>query len=237
VLVTIVNHQHNANAVALKSGFAPLARAVLIDSGSQVEPEYAASFDRRLPNVYYSGLLNSAFELASALKPSDPMLFICSDVVVSDAAVLVARVESAFSDPGLQVYAPASRGSSYAQMWPRQSRALRKVSFVEGFCFAARRQVLARLCPVDVAVNCFGYGLDMYLGYEALRLGGYSAVDDAVEVHHPVATGYDSSAAVRQQDAWSATLPQSARRFMNLAQHPAFRSGPGRALLRVLCAQ
>jgi hypothetical protein len=236
MLAVVVNHNHTANAVALKESLGRRVKTLLLDSGSALEPEHATAFDRLLPNVYYSGLLNAAVGLASDMDPADPLLFVCSDVVIPDVELLVTRIGSAFSDRRLHVYAPVSHGARHPQLRPRESDALRKVSFVEGFCFAATKRVLDRICPVDVSVNRLGWGIDICLGYQAVRLGGYSAVDDVVEVEHPVETGYDRQIAAEQMSDWFGRMPASARRYAQLARRRRFREGVGYGMVRLLYA-
>lgn len=62
VIVSIVNHNLNQNAIELKLGFKNFCETILIDSGSNITPDEKIQFDYLLPNVYYSGLMNKAFE-------------------------------------------------------------------------------------------------------------------------------------------------------------------------------
>jgi hypothetical protein len=232
LLTAIVNHNRNANAIALRQGFAPLSPVVLIDSGSAIAEEERAWFDECLPNVYYSGLLNRTCAFANALPDDDALLLICSDVEIDQPETLVARLTEAFRDPSVMVWGPTSLGSPHPQMWPRTTGQIRQVSFVEGFCFAARKSLLARVCPVDLAVNRYGWGIDVLLGYLAASLGGRSLVDDGIEVRHPITTGYAIPEARAQRDAWFARLSPRARRFRQLATLPGVREGLG---CRLLC--
>ncbi len=232
MLTAIINHNCNANAIALRKGFQALSPVVLIDSGSALAEAERSGFDECLPNVYYSGLLNRACEYAHDLPDDDVLLLICSDVEIEHPASLLASLAEAFRDPSVMVWGPVSLGSPHPQMWPRSGGRRRQVSFVEGFCFAARKSLLARVCPVDVAVNRFGWGIDVLLGYLAASLGGRSLVDDTIEVRHPVTTGYAIPAARAQRDAWFAGLPSRAGWFRRLATLPGLREGPG---CRLLC--
>jgi hypothetical protein len=234
MLAVIVNHNQNANAIKLRREFAAHAPTRLVDSGSRIAPEELPWFDEVLPNVYYSGLLNRAYELAQPLDGATPVLFICSDVLIASPAHLVARLEQAFRNPQVEAWAPSSLGSGFRQMWPRAGQRLRSASFVEGFCFAARKRLLAGLCPVDVATNALGWGLDVQLGYLAARYGGASVVDDGVEVIHPRGSGYDTAAARRQNKAWLERLSPEARRYSRFAKEPLFCGGAGLWLIRLM---
>lgn len=232
----IVNHACNANAVSLKQRFAPLLPTRLIDSGTpQIEAHWRDAFDECLPNVYYGGLFNragaQAAELVAAGQPLAPMVMVCSDVEVDDAAAFVDRLRSAFAQPAVEVWAPSSTGSGHPQMWPEPGAGLRRVSFVEGFCFAARARTWAELCPVDQSVNRLGWGYDVALGVLAARRGGHSVVDTRLEVRHPRSTGYDTRAASTERHAWFDRMPAAARLYRTLATVPGFRSGAGCALL------
>ncbi len=238
MLAVIANHNHNANAIALREGFRSVLGndAILIDSGSDIAESERQHFDDCQKNIYYSGLLNCAFEHSANLAADDPILFICSDVEIADPSAMVARVRQVFTDIRLKVWGPSSFGSGHPQMWPRGQGKLRVVSFVEGFCFAARKEVLARICPVDLSINRLGWGLDKQLGYFAGLEEGYCAVDDGVEVFHPKETGYNTEEASKQRHAWNKGFHVSARCFQVLATMPGFRAGPGCGLLRNLTA-
>ncbi len=232
MLTAILNHQCNGNALTMGRGFAALGPTLLIDSGSQLTDAERAGFDDCLPNVYYSGLVNQVWQRAAPLAGDDVILLICSDVEVDEPGHLLARLTTAFRDPAVQLWGPCSTGSPHPQMWPRGSGGTRQVSFVEGFCFAARKSLLDRVCPVDLEVNRLGWGIDVLLGYHAARQGGISLVDDAVEVHHPVTTGYGIAQARAQRNAWFAGFSPRARRFRQLATLPLLREGWG---CRLLC--
>lgn len=234
MLTVIINHEHNANAVELRLAFEAHGPVKLIDSGSTISVDDRRHFDDCLPNVYYTGLLNRAAELAAGLPATDPVLVICSDVEISNPGELLACLRSAFTAPGHAVWAPSSRGSDLPQMWPESGGGLKRVSFVDGFCFAARRELLTTLCPVDLAVNRLGWGLDVHLGYLATRQRHYSLVDHRVSVHHPLGSGYSDGAATVQWETWASTLPRSARFYHRWALRPRFRYGRCHYLLRAL---
>ena len=231
MLTAIVNHACNGNAIALRRGFAAWSPVVSIDSGSNLTTEERPWFDDCLPNVYYSGLVNRAFEHAATLADHDILLLLCSDVEVADPAHLLRRLTEAFRDPAVQLWGPCSSGSPHPHMWPKGSGGTRQVSFIEGFCFAARKSLLARVCPVDLEVNRLGWGIDVLLGYHAARQGGKSLVDDATEVRHPITTGYGVQEARAQRNTWFGSISPRARRFRQLATLPGVRAGWGCQLL------
>jgi len=233
LLVAVVNHEQQAGARRLVEAFRPHATVIALDSGSRLAPHERALFDACLPNVYYAGLLNEAVRALAAAPAREILYFVCSDVVVPDAARAVRLACDAFADPRVGVYAPSATRSGHPQMLARGG-GLREAAFVEGFCFAARRDVLAALCPVDLSENRLGWGLDRQLGYLALRAGLRSVVDHRLTVVHEGSSGYDTAEAGRQRDAWVATLEAPARRFHWLASQAPLKGFVGAHLLRVL---
>jgi hypothetical protein len=230
LLVAVVNHGHADAALALGRAFRSAAEVVLIDSGSSLSPDQARGFDLVLPNVYYAGLLNAAAALAARLR-ADHLYLVCSDVRFSDCALAVRRAEAAFDRPGVGVYAPSARGSVHRQMSGRAGGRLRPVAFVDGFCFAARCDLLRELCPVDTALNALGHGLDVQLGYLAMRRGLASVVDDELTVEHPLGSGYHQGEARRQWRRWARTaLTARARLFHWLVELGAVGSPAGLAV-------
>jgi hypothetical protein len=97
---------------------------------------------------------------------------------------------------------------------------LRRVTFVDGFCFATRAHLLRRLCPIDTQVNLRGWGLEVQFGYLARHTDLRTVVDDSIEVQHPRSTGYCRKAAWRERGAWQARLPARVRLFHRLARRP-----------------
>jgi hypothetical protein len=217
MLLVIINHGQNQAAIALKAAFAPHTEVLAIDSGSNLSPDERSHFDLTLPNVYYCGLLNAAAH-ASRTRPADEVIYFwSSDVSYDSPARALASAAEAFTDSRTGTYAPSAWFSGHRQMWNKQTGKLRRVSFVEGFCFATRAGLLRELCPIDTNVNAMGWGIDMQLGFLTLRRGQRSVVDDRIEVKHPQSTGYSTLVAKQQRTAWLATLPSSVRRFHRIA--------------------
>lgn len=227
MLVIVVNHNCNENAIKTRNAFLPYIRVCLVDSGSALTVSQASEFDVILPNVYYSGLINHSFEIASNLSDEDVILFITSDVTISSPRKFLNRLTEAFGNPAISIWAPASFGTGHPHMRPQHSKGFRRVSFVEGFCFAIRKRIFAQLYPVDLKLNRLGWGLDVQLGYLAASRGGYSVVDDDVEVIHPQSTGYDTREASLQSARWRKSLPFIARAYWWLSGLPGLREGLG----------
>lgn len=206
VLVTIVNHNLNDEAINLKNLFSEQFDTVIIDSGSNVQPE---EFDIKLPNVGYSGLFNAACE--TMLKGGyDWLLFICSDVVLKKSDVLKIKmaVETLPNDVG--VYSPSSSGQSHKHCKNLKTNGLRDVVFVEGFMFAAAKKIIEQIYPVNVEVNKLGHGLDAYKGFLCLQNNLRCVIDDTINVYHREGTGYNTTIASHQFLAWMSLSTMSA---------------------------
>lgn len=233
MLVAVVNHNMNRHAGELAAGFAPLVPVVTIDSGSRLASGEREIFDIILPNVHYSGLLNEAGAQAQA-RQETVLYFVCSDVEFDDYSFAISCAKEAFADRSVAVYAPSVNASSHASMLNKRSGGVRSVCFVEGFCFASRVSALREMTPVDLAVNRIGWGLDVYLGYLAMKRGRRSVVDDRVLVRHPVPSGYSKSEARSQRDRWFDLQSPAARRFRLLTGNRLSHSRYAPGILKCL---
>jgi hypothetical protein len=234
MLVAIINHAQTAAALALKQAFSAQATTVALDSGSTLSDAERAGFDRALPNVYYSGLINAVAELAAPLGDDEPVYVWASDVSVGDPGRAVALAQEAFENPQIGTYAPSAWFSGHAQMWNHRTGRLRRGTFAEGFCFATRAAVLRALCPIDTRINAFGWGLDLQIAFLTRQRRQYVVIDDRIEVSHPKSTGYSTSEAQRQRQAWVAGLSPRARRYHRVASWGWTRQPPLTALVHSL---
>ena len=169
--IVTINHNCTSRVKEHRKGFSPHCNFFAIDSGSDLKPDEKEYFDQLLPNVYYSGLINAAYEQFKEQSDDFVVYFVCSDVEFSNYQKAVEGVQQAFADPQIGVYAPCANASSHKQMISGNGKGLREVIFVEGFCFAVRLGLLRQMCPVDLSVNKIGWGLDIFLGYLAIKNG------------------------------------------------------------------
>jgi hypothetical protein len=186
VLAIVANYDFSDEADDLKARLAPFFPTLLIDNSSPTTPRTA---DVVLPNRYYSGLWNEAVRLA--LERRKPwLLFVASDVNVPDTARLASGLRSVVRRRSVGVYTPALRHDSRAAFratLQRNTGGLRECFVIEGFCFLARTEILARLYPVDPEANRYGWGIDIMTACHAYRTGHKAMVDDRVVIHHPAA--------------------------------------------------
>jgi len=215
--VAVLNHNRTRDAIAIRALFAPHAPCVLIDSGSALGPSERESIDIALPNVHYSGMLREAVRRFADARS---ILFVASDVRVADAHELVARAVDALSSHDVGAWAPSAQASAHPSMVYQATKRARRAPFVEGFCFAAKMDLLGEL-PIDTELNSIGWGLDVHLGYLAACRRSRCLVDDRVQVFHPRGSAYDKADARMQRDAWYAERSASARLFRRLT---GFRS-------------
>lgn len=227
ILTVIVNHNHNEEAIQLKKNFTPYCDTLLLDSGSDLTESEKQYFDETLSNVYYNGLLNCAFEKFSDSRTCDYLLFITSDVKIRNPLQLLERISLVLDDVSIGVYSPSTNDSCHNHMNNKGSAGLRKVTFTEGFCFAVRRNLIEKVCPIDTTVNKIGHGVDIYLGYLAMLNHTCSVVDDRVLVYHPNRSGYADVDARRERDAWFATKSGPANMFHRFVSNNMFKNKIG----------
>ncbi|HEX7905860.1 MAG TPA: glycosyltransferase [Chitinophagaceae bacterium] len=202
ILCVIVNHNHNSNAKKLKTLFTNYYETIVVDSGSTEKDNDFIN----LPNIYYSGLYNYAYETALN-NEYEHLLFICSDVIIEDdqAREMISNLSS-IDLSKIGVYSPASSGRSHYQCKKRNETGFRIVDFVEGFIFLANMKVLKQFSPLITDENLFGWGIDVAKGYYARKLNLLCILDDEVSVFHPAETGYPSHEAEEQMYKWFASL-------------------------------
>ena len=201
LLCVIVNHNYHDNSITLAQTLGQYFDWVMFDSGSDKPPQQSV----RLPNIYYSALLNHAVAVAVE-KGYRRLFFVCSDVFISNtaAAGIAAALAGDLKDAGL--YSPASTGGSYEFCRQQPGGGLREVPFVEGFAFAADLSVMQELCPVDTSGNLYGWGLDIAAGYFAREKGMKVLIDDRVVMEHSIGTGYSRETAGLEMMTWVHSL-------------------------------
>lgn len=202
ILCVIVNHNHSDNAAKLYDELVNYFDSIIIDSGSDEPPRHSV----RLPNIFYSGLLNEAYSIAKN-NGYEYLLFICSDVIIkpAEAQKMHERLrEIDFTKTG--IYSPASKGGGHFFCKKQPTEGLRIVPFVEGFLFLCDLDILDQLCPIDTKENLYGWGLDIAKGFFARANKKVCLVDDNVEVEHLKGTGYSRETAELEMLSWIKTL-------------------------------
>lgn len=200
----IVNHNNNENAKLLFKTFSPYLTTQVIDSGSTIKtPEFI-----NLPNIYYSGLYNYAYQHAKS-NNFKYLLFICSDVIVDESeAEKMFRNLRLIDLEEIGVYSPSSTGRSHYQCKKQNENGFRIVDFVEGFFFFANMKVLERFSEIDTKLNLYGWGIDVAKGFYTKKMNLLSIIDDGVSIHHPDTTGYSINKAEEQMVSWFRMLPE-----------------------------
>lgn len=231
LLVAIINHNDNQNGISLKKAFAPHAKTLLIDSGSDFEEGEREEFDIRLPNVYYNGLLNEAYSYLHGELTH--LLLITSDVEIPDAKALIDRITEVYSSRKVGVYAPSAAHSTHGHMNNKGTGKLRKVTFTEGFCFVMPKEYLDQICPINLEVNRIGHGIDVFMGYLSMKNKAYALVDDTIIVDHPHGSGYSDKEARVQRDNWFAQHEKKAQIFHIWATTDILKNKFGFYLIRL----
>lgn len=229
LLIAILNHGLAEQSLALRAALSPAAPVVALDSGSALTPEQRAGFDFILPNVFYGGLLAAATAAARSGGYSDVWLW-TSDVRAARPAEIVERARPVLARPDTGVYAPSADYSPHPQMRPRRDRTIRAATFADGFCFAARTELLDAIAE-EGAGNRYGYGLDIHLGFVARRRGLRTWIDHGVEVSHPRSTGYSPREAKASWKRWRSRMPVRARLFHRLAYQRRLKGDLGMRVL------
>jgi hypothetical protein len=232
LLIAVINHGLNTKALRLKAQLQTTAAAIAIDSGSALTAQEREQFDLALPNVYYRGLLAAAVGAAEQGRHRDVWIW-ASDVGTPDPAAIVRAGLEVLAHPTTATYAPSADYSPHAQMRPRGDGSVRPATFADGFCFATRTELLARVCRESEG-NALGYGIDIHLGLLALRAGRRTWIDHRYAVCHPRSTGYSNHAAKQAWRVWKQRMSLPEQIFHRLAYQRPFKHDLGtRTLLAV----
>ena len=210
ILCCVFNHNENAGAIAWWERLSPYFDTVILDSGS--EPPCRHEGALVLDNIYYSGLMNKAWELLLE-KDYRWLMVVTSDLEINAANTrrLISRMQKITRTVNVGLYQPSCalswHGRCHGQSLCHYTWRMRKVNFQEGWFHLVCREVLEEVMPVDLSVNRLGWGIDIALSHIALYKKMLVLVDDRVRVIHPKGTGYNSDTAAEQMHRWLATLP------------------------------
>ena len=210
ILCCIFNYNENAKAVAWWERLSPHFDTVILDSGSQPPCLHEGALN--LDNIYYSGLINKAYEL---LREKDYrwLMVLTSDLEINDAntARLVDGMQQISQTANVGLYQPSCalslHGRCHRQSLCRYMGRLRKVNFQEGWFHLVCREILDEVLPLDLSLNRLGWGIDLAFSHVARVRRMLVLVDDRVRVVHPHGSGYNREAAEQQMVRWLATIP------------------------------
>ncbi len=196
VLVCITNYNSNENALSLKSNFSKYFETIIIDSKSNIIED---GFDIKLENVFYTGLFNESVNQCK-IRNKKYLFFIASDVYFEDCEKVSEFISNLNDD--VYLWAPSSRGQSH-QHCKNKGQGLREVPYLEGFCFLSHIECCKSLYPISLNRNKFGYGIDLLLGHNCIKIQRKKClVDDRIEIYHKEGTGYDQGQALHMMYDW-----------------------------------
>lgn len=209
ILCCIFNHNSNDKAAMWCDSLSPYFETVILDSGSNPPSTHEKAIV--LPNIYYSGLMNKAYELLLQ-KGCRFLMLVTSDIEIDGANMqrLVSAMNEISHSENVALYQPSCRFSFHGRALPQSmchyTGRMRHTNFQEGWFHLVCREVLGDILPMDCETNRFGWGVDLALCHYARMRGMLVLVDDRVKVVHPKGTGYNRDAALAQMRAWHETL-------------------------------
>lgn len=210
VLCCIFNYNENEKSIEWWKRLSPHFDTVILDSGSNPPCLHEGALN--LPNIFYSGLMNKAYELLKE-KGYRWLMIVTSDIEISDkhTARLVERMKFILTTSNVGLYQPSCawsrRGRAHHQSMCHFTGRMRCVNFQEGWYHMVCREVLDEIMPVDTSINLLGWGIDVALSHIARVQRRLIVVDDKVRVLHPKGTGYNRDKAAKQMEEWLKTIP------------------------------
>ena len=209
-LCCIFNYNENEKSIEWWKRLSPHFDTVILDSGSNPPCLHEGALN--LPNIFYSGLMNKAYELVKE-KGYRWLMIVTSDIEISDrnTAKLVERMKFILTTSNVGLYQPSCRwsrrGRAHHQSMCHFTGRMRCVNFQEGWYHMVCREVLDEIMPVDTSINLLGWGIDVALSHIARVQRRLIVVDDKVRVLHPKGTGYNRDKAEKQMEEWLKTIP------------------------------
>lgn len=204
MLVSVVNHNNNRNAVKLIDDFKKYCCVYSVDSGSDLKG-FENVFELELDNVYYTKLLLESLKFF--LRNDEKVFgFVCSDIVICDCKKLVDTINDIFNNSNIGVYSPSSTGRSLKHCKNFQTGDIRDVPFVEGFCFFAERFIIEEFMEYDFSVNKLGWGLDVLMGFLCQKNKMRCVIDDRIVIEHFNETGYSMAEASKEMYKWHQSI-------------------------------
>lgn len=187
VLAVVANYDFSANADILKANLSAYFETVLVDSSSPNPPK---TVDQIIPNFYYGGLWNESVRIALE-NQKQWLLFVASDIQIPDVKLLASKIQTMLDKDRVGVYTPSLHYDSriaFDYCYNRGTGKIRECYLCEGFFFLARTEILAKLYPVSLDDNKYGWGIDVMTAFHAYQLGMKVVVDDRVEIYHPASS-------------------------------------------------
>ncbi len=210
ILCCIFNHNSNEKAIEWYDRLHNDFETVILDSGSVPACNHPAAVT--LDNIFYSGLMNEAYSIASA-KGCRWLMIVTGDLEIDErnCGMLVRGMKEIMDSGNVDLYQPSCKwslkGRSHLQSMCHFSGGMRCVNFQEGWFHLIRMELMKAFMPIDTDINRMGWGIDLALAHFARVRKQLVIVDDRVKIMHPRGTGYNRDKAKAQMKAWLATIP------------------------------
>lgn len=210
ILCCVFNHNENDLAIQWCNRLSPYFDTVILDSGSDPVCEHPSAIN--LPNVYYSGLMNKAYEML-VQRDYKWLVILTDDIVMKekDIPLLCKTLKELTESKNVALYQPSCSWSLKGRALPQSlchfTGKIRNANFQEGWFHLVRRDVIAEIMPVDTNVNRMGWGIDNSLSHIARIKNLLVLVDDRIRVLHPRGTGYNKDIALAQMKQWLGSFP------------------------------
>lgn len=206
----ILNYDKNDNAATLYSHCKDIFDTYVVHNGaSDAGLEHIADIGKMIkcPSGYSYAI--EAVNKHFLSSDSSHVLYICSDVVLYEESKIKAIYEAMpqvnpHTGGNIGMVSPCIMGRSWGHMQPHTNKHrqdLRVVSFVEGICFMAAREIV-EICGDITPNNTKGWGIDIWFGYLTRKLGMESVVMDEVSVIHPEGSSYNTEEAREEMIAF-----------------------------------
>ncbi|MWB97274.1 hypothetical protein [Agromyces seonyuensis] len=175
-----------------------VGRLVVVYSNRAGTIEDGAGHWMQVPDDYFYG---RKFESSLLDFDGDIMLHVQADAVTEDWGALVARCRERFATrPDLAIWSPEVDYTPLP-VWLTSladlGDDLRLVTSTDSVVWALSAEICDWLRPLDLALDHYGWGIDIGVAIHAHALAREVVIDHSVFVDHPKSRAYDSENAYR----------------------------------------
>lgn len=218
VICTIVNYNHDNNAIRLYEFFKNYYETYIIDT-NYLDNGGTCPFDKNDSNILLEhnllcgGFFIKSYELSKKINASY-LLEIASDVEFDDENLkkIPQIIDKIIISGNIGGWEPSARPGSMCEgttalithnlhLFNQGTNNIREVKRGEGWCMLVKKEVCDMIMPhLDYKDNKYGWFVNESFGIASRKLGLKWVIDDRVVAYHPAGTGYSQQEAAIERE-------------------------------------
>lgn len=218
VICTIVNYNHDNNAIRLYEFFKNHYETYIIDT-NYLDNGGTCPFDKNDSNILLEhnllcgGFFIKSYELAQTID-AKYLFEIASDVEFDDENLnkIPQIIDNTITSGNIGGWEPSARYGSMCEgttalivhnlhLFNQGTNNIREVKRGEGWCMLVKKEVCDMIIPhLDYKDNKYGWFVNESFGIASRKLGLKWVIDDRVVAYHPAGTGYSQQEAAIERE-------------------------------------